>query len=240
MRLTCHILLLFLVFGSGCASEYRPCPNNQTDPTKQLYQDIVTELIEQRLGIGYLPAENIAYIQQHFREQKSLEITPADSVWERTHRVRFQRALFQDTARFQTFYLNTKPRRTNPELADLPVQFKTLTPETDVVKLIRAFAPSQQQASLDSLNRVQTDMGAADFQLCTAKLLPVGRYMPCTLEGGMGILTLSAVAWNAAGDQGLLSFSWQCGCKCGFGEVLWVEKVNGRWRIKQAVDTWIS
>ncbi|QIL77406.1 hypothetical protein [Hymenobacter sp. HDW8] len=237
MRLS--LLILLLVLGS-CESDYRVCPATHTNPTNLLYNDVVIELIERRFYLSYLPDENVKEIERYFSGVNLLEPTRADSIWIGKQRVRFQRQLFQDTAQFQTFYLNTVWQG-NPKLADLPGQFTAFRAGSRIATMLTTFAPHLEQAALDSLNGIQTRMQAAEFQLCTSKLLPA-RPRPYTrpLNIGGGVLTLSNVVFNKSQDQALLSYGWLCGPKCGFGEVLWVEKIQGRWRIKQAEGTWIS
>ncbi|OUJ68767.1 hypothetical protein BXP70_27425 [Hymenobacter crusticola] len=202
---------------------------------------MVIELIEQRLYDAYLPREDQQVIWQHFATVDHLEPTAADSQWHHAQKVHFQQQLYQDTVRFQTFYLRTVGAYT-AQLAGLPTQFTALQAGPKILARlaarITALTPQSPQAVLDSLNTVQRHMPAQEFQLCTAKLLP----LPATQrahEAG-GTITLSSVVFNAPQDQALLAYGWQCGPRCGFGEVLWVEKVNGRWHIKQAEQIWIA
>ena len=85
-------------------------------------------------------------------------------------------------------------------------------------------------------------MPAQEFRLCTSRLQGIiGE--PNWKEWkdlDVNVLALSKVFFNVKQDQAMLSFGWRCGPRCGFGEVLLVELVAGRWRIKQAIQTWIS
>ncbi|MBO3272228.1 hypothetical protein [Hymenobacter defluvii] len=233
---------VLLVFCSACGSnDFRLCPTTHTDPTKQLYNDVVIELIEQRLHDAFLPREDRQVIWQHFATIDHLEPTATDSLWYQAQKVHFQHQLYQDTARFQTFYLRTTDAY-KTQLADLPTQFTSLQAGPKVLArlaaLITALAPQSPQAALDSLNTIQRHMQAQEFQLCTAKLLP----SPAAQQAheAAGTVTLSSIVFNAHQDQALLAYGWQCGARCGFGEVLWIEKVNGRWHIKQAEGLWIA
>ncbi|GGF27295.1 hypothetical protein [Hymenobacter cavernae] len=237
-----QFLSVLLVLCSACgSSDFRPCPNTHIDLTKQLYNDVIIEIIEQRLHNAYLPKEDQQVIWQHFVTSDHLEPTAADSVWVRAQKVHFQQQLFQDTARFQTFYLRTMGAY-KTQLANLPTQFTTVQAGPKVLArlaaLITALAPQQPQAALDSLNTVQQHMQAQEFQLCTAKLVPLQAAQRVHEAGGT--ITLSSVVFNAHQDQALLAYSWQCGPRCGLGEALWVERVKGRWRIKQAEGIWIA
>jgi hypothetical protein len=234
------LLLLLFALGSACEpTAYRPCPSTHTDPTKQLYQEVLTELIEQGLMHAYLPAEDRARINFHFQDAQDRKLTPTDSLWLRYHLVLFQHRLYQDSARFQTFYLNT---RRYSLLANLPATFPALQayPKSTLAAWLTAIAPHQEQASLEQLRTVQQRMQPADFELCTAFLRPAERFGSPEMKEGVGLLTLSDVVFNATQDQALLAYAWQCGPNCGYGSLLWVENVNGHWRIKQEQETWIS
>ncbi|OWP64897.1 hypothetical protein CDA63_00635 [Hymenobacter amundsenii] len=219
-------------------AKFRLCPNMHTDLTKRLYNDIVTELIEQRFYNAYLPEEDQKVFNKHYLEVDHSVATAADRKWHQQQSVRFQNKLFGDTTQFQTFYLNISPAKDLLDLADLPDQFTKLRPQSAVATLITELAPSMPQAALDSLNHVQSLMLPSEFQLCTARLVPtIGTRQR---DNETKTLTLSKVVFSSARDQAILTFSWYCGPRCGFGEVLLVEQVAGRWQIKQAVQAWIS
>ncbi|PJJ60504.1 hypothetical protein [Hymenobacter chitinivorans] len=237
MRWTLYVLL---GLSSACQpTEFRACPNLQTDPTKQLYQDVVTELIEHGLDHAYLPEQQQQVLWQHLATVDHPVPTATDTAWHQEQEARFQNQLFQDTAHFQTFYLNTTYEK-GPVLADLPAQLSTLPPSSRVAGLLRSFAALSQQAVADSLRHLQRRLQAADFQLCTATLRAAEPAPAFGHSPGRGTLSLSKVVFNARRDQALLAYGWTCGPRCGFGEVLWVEKTKGRWRIRQAEMTWIS
>lgn len=246
MRYLPYLLLLSGLCLACVPNEFRPCPSTHTHPTKQLYNEVLTQLIEQDLYLAYLPESDRAYIQQHFQDRQAARITPADSLWLRHQIALFQNRLFHDRARFQTFFLDTSRVKQYPRsyLAALPETDSGLANLPKIAALLARIAPEQKQTALARLNTNQQLMQARDFQLCTARLLPTGasrfprpKKRP---DEGVGIITLSEVVFNAARDQALLAYSWQCGGMCGYGRVALVEKVNGHWLIKQQEETWIS
>ena len=122
--------LLVLVATSQLACQpttFRQCPNPHKDPTKRLYNDIVTELIERRFYNVYLPKQDQEVFQKHYLEVDHRVATIADSIWHQRQSARFQNKLFGHTAHFQTFHLNTSPVRASVDLAELPGSFSAIT-----------------------------------------------------------------------------------------------------------------
>ena len=176
MRSFLRGLLLLLALCSACEpNEFRPCPSTHTDPTKQLYQEVVTELIEHGLMRAYLPDEDRAALAYRFRDAPYRETaTRDDSLWVRYHLVLFQHRLYRDSARFKTFYLSTSRNGWYSHLDVLPTSFAVLqaNSRSRLGAWLTAIAPQQEQAALEQLNTIQQRMPAADFELCTSTLLP--------------------------------------------------------------------
>ncbi|NVO86032.1 hypothetical protein [Hymenobacter terrestris] len=242
-------LVLFVLLVLSATSQlacqpttFRQCPNPHKDPTKRLYNDIVTELIERRFYNMYLPKEQQEIFSKRYQVANSQAAMIADTAWRRTQSIRFQNKLFQDTANFRTFQLVTVPPKNARTPAGLPASFSELRASPDIAAMLTAFSSQQQQAVLDSINEVQAGMSAQEFTLCTARLQAATSEPNWRYWTGQDVqrITLSKVFFNEQRTQAILSFGWLCGPRCGFGEVLLVEQVAGRWRIKQAIQTWIS
>ncbi|QIX63280.1 hypothetical protein FY528_13580 [Hymenobacter lutimineralis] len=243
MRPVTTLLLFALLSFAGCEPKFRQCPTTHTDPIKQLYNDVLIEIIEKQLGRGYLPDEDRKFVWRHFQEVYAgnwpNEPSHHDSVWLHNQEAIFHNRLFQDSARFKTYYLNTSSQSIY-QIADLPNRFSAYAPGSRIGNWIKAIAPQQEQAALDSLNSVQNSIQPDNFQLCTARILSYEEHRPYRPEKGVGVLTISKIVFSKTQNQALLAYGWHCGSKCGYGEVLFVEKLGGRWHIKQAIGTWIS
>jgi hypothetical protein len=98
---------------------------------------------------------------------------------------------------------------------------------SSLAALLRAFAPQHPEAAMARLNRPQVTMAATEFELCTARLVPLVSRRTCWRDSGTGVLTLSEPYFNAARDQALIAYGWNCYGNCGYGAVLWVERVQG-------------
>tara|TARA_R110000796_G_scaffold77584_2_gene173192 strand:+ start:56183 stop:56905 length:723 start_codon:yes stop_codon:yes gene_type:complete len=53
-------------------------------------------------------------------------------------------------------------------------------------------------------------------------------------------MSFSKVVFNDAFDRGCFYYTLNCGGLCGTGNLVFVEKIDGRWRIIQTVTVWIS
>jgi|GEM_PF-2406824 len=243
---TCYRMknLPLLLLGVACAActpdaALKECPCTQSDPTKRFYNQVLTQLIENRLsaGLAFLPNEDVKQIWEG-------SDFGADTVRMAQLKVRAQNKLHGDTARYKTYYLNITPAPGNQlQLAALPAHYNPAKLQAFLLPLLAEVAPQQEQIALDSLNQTQQRLQPEDFQLCMARLTlapkswSVQRY---SSEAAVGRLTFSAPIYNVAHDKALVAYSWVCGARCGVGEVLLMEKVNGNWRIKRAEMTWMS
>ena len=60
------------------------------------------------------------------------------------------------------------------------------------------------------------------------------------MAGATGIVTFSAVGFDASGATAVVNIMYVCAGLCGNGDVLILEKKNGNWTIKQTVGAVIS
>jgi hypothetical protein len=96
------------------------------------------------------------------------------------------------------------------------------------------------------LSEAQQKYRASGFQACTFKVDSLGEAENLyELEAkqkanAIGQLSFSEIRWNKLQDKGVLYYEFYCGGKCGKGELIGFEKVNGRWRISDSVQLWVS
>ncbi len=57
---------------------------------------------------------------------------------------------------------------------------------------------------------------------------------------GPGLLTVSRPVFNKDFTKAYVRFGYSCGRLCGGGKDMIIERVNGRWRIKEYVNGWNS
>ncbi|MEZ5038608.1 MAG: hypothetical protein R2828_01895 [Saprospiraceae bacterium] len=54
----------------------------------------------------------------------------------------------------------------------------------------------------------------------------------------VGIMTFSAISLNNKADRGVLYFDWLCSRSCGYGNIVIVKKIEGKWIIEKILKAW--
>ena len=248
------MLLLLTMCAQPQPPGLRECPCTHVDPEKRLYNQVLTELIEQHFYSSYLPDSANLQIRQVLQLQfpQSSDYKLGSVEFKRYEIVRknleatHQNHLFNDSAQFKTFYLDTGSRRELYHFALLPT---AQTAQVSVVytkiharinSLFSQVVQDDSVAAITQLNLVQSAIAPVDFQLCTAKIVlrPSTSKRPLSWE--RLTIRFSKIVFNTARTKALLRYDMNCGGNCGFGEILLVEKTNGNWHIKQAEELWIS
>ncbi|ALW86384.1 hypothetical protein AUC43_15595 [Hymenobacter sedentarius] len=248
------LLLLLTMCSAPQQPNFRECPCTHTDPEKRLYSQVLNELIEQRFYGSYLPDSARELIFQELNKQFSPDSfnerdTALAKRYERVKKsleASQQNRLFNDSAKFKTFYLDTDSSRR-------VLSFVSLKPEDPLIDsvflrhyvklnaIIAQVTPSEKQITATQLSMLQQNISAPNFQLCTAKIAsqpaPSSK-RPWSRE--LGTVRFSKIVFNATKTKAVVRYDWICGGKCGFAEVLLVEKINSNWHIKQAEMLWIA
>jgi hypothetical protein len=194
---------------------------------------IIQQEFDKQFPQGFYGEKDTSVIKRMLATQEALEAIQ-------------QHRLFNDSARFKTIYLSTDSRRglypfTLPpasQPAEIPDAFVRIN--SRINSLFSQVVPSDTSVAMQQLNALQSSVYPADFQLCTAKITsrPSNRKRP--FDWDITTVSFSKIVFNATQTKALLRYDMNCGGKCGFGEILLVEKVNGNWHIKQAEQLWIS
>lgn len=239
---------------------FKECPCTHTDPEKRLYNQVLTELIEQRFYGLYLPNSAQSDIENALNQQfppSNYDVMDT-ATNARSHAAQMQlqavqqNRLFNDSAHFKTVYLDTTSRRGLNSLLSLhPIPAVLADLESSdssslasyhafyfrLNEMVANVAPKDKELAVGMLNTLQRNISSTDFQLCTAK---VETAFPTTSPPAIGYIRFSKIVFNATQTKALLRYDWHCGGNCGRGELLLMEKTNGNWHIKQAEMLWIS
>ncbi|WP_201981194.1 hypothetical protein [Hymenobacter rubidus] len=251
-------LFLLLLLLTMCAKpqppSFRECPCTHTDPKKRLYNQVLTELIEQRFYSSYLPDSANEQIREAIQLQfpQGSDFKLGTEEFRRYETVRKeleavqQNRLFGDSARFKTIYLDTDLRRGIHPFTLPPASQATESPDAfsqlniRINLLFSQVVRSDTADAIHQLNALQSDILPTDFQLCTAKIISRPSTSKRRFNWERTTVRFSKIVFNATQTKALLRYDMSCGSKCGFGEILLVEKTNGNWHIKQAEELWIS
>lgn len=248
------LLLLLTMCSQPEPAKFRDCPCTHTDSEKRLYNQVLTELIEQRFYSSYLPDSaneqirqvlNLQFPQSLNYKLGSIEVKRYETVRKRLEAIQ-QNRLFNDSARFKTIYLDTNPHRRLSPFTLPPALQTTETPDAFTEEKVRInslfsqVVPRDTSVAIDQLNTLQSGISPSDFQLCTAKIVSYSSNGKWPFDRNKTTVRFSKIVFNATQTKALLRYDMFCGGNCGFGEILLVEKTNGSWHIKQAEELWIS
>jgi hypothetical protein len=250
------LLLLLTMCSKPQPVSFKECPCRHTEPEKRLYNQVLTEVIEQRFYKSYLPDSANQQIQQALQLQfpqssdyklGTVEFNSYEAARKQLETVQ-QNRLFNNSSRFKTFYLDTDFRRalypfalpSAPTAADEEIPEVFIEEQARIRSLFSQVVRSDTSSALNQLNTSQSNISPTDFQLCTAKIIarPINRKRPFNWD--RTTVRFSRIVFDAKQTKALLRYDMNCGGNCGFGEILLVEKINGNWHIKQAEMLWIS
>lgn len=251
MKLLFLLLLLLAMCSSPETASFRECPCSHTDPEKRLYSQVLTELIEQHFYRYYLPDSAANLIQQELEQQfgqsdydeRDTVEAKRFAVAQKRLEIIAQNRLFNDSAQFQTLYLDITSRWGFLTRIDLPKSAPTTEGGRYVAELnslLSQIVLPDMPAAIIRLNRPSNNILPSDFQLCTAKIALRPQTNKRPWDRQLGTICFSNPVFNAMQTKALVRYDWYCGGKCGFGELLVVEKTSNAWHIKQALMLWIS
>jgi hypothetical protein len=224
MKTIFQILILIFIF-SCSTPEYKICEFETEDKELKLYNDILTELIEQRFYHGYL-----INISEELGSKYSPTLDYSDTVALKKNLILAQNQLFNDTAKFETICYSQEL-----QFGPWTHYSNDTTKELILRDLIKDVSSNWKQVA-GTLASVQDKYSPQDFHLCTSKIIPFRQWKDC----GIGKVSFSKLVTNDTKTKGLLYFEFNCGGNCGFGEIILVEKSKGRWTIKNTNQLWIS
>ena len=227
-QLPCSFILFVLLI--SCKPKYSQCEIETPDPYLKAYNDLFNEIVVKRAYDIYLGKDE----ERIFKEYLHF---PKDSNRIEKEVIRLHNKLFNDTSRFCTIYLDTLLK---PEFNSWrKIQNDTSAYSSKLQSMLTIFSKDGQEM-IDSLNSIQKRYTAQNFTLCTAIIRPISQLKVDTPKCQIGKIVLSEIIFNKLYDQALLYYEFECGELCGYGSLIYAEKKNGHWYIKQSIKTWIA
>lgn len=220
----------------------KECVYQTDNPRLRIYNDILIELVENHFYNLYLGEELVDSVWHGSRLYELQDSTDFYTELGRIYSFYSQRqkSIFHQPEKWGTFCLDTA-------LQDTFVFKDILGQDTlNADERMRAYfgidAQEWQSSFIDSFQTAQTEFQYDDFQTCTFGMAPItvnpSRFIFGT--GIIGYIQFSKVVLSKNQTMGWLYYAFYCGGKCGMGDLLTVEKVKGRWKIKKTTHLWIS
>jgi hypothetical protein len=224
-------LILGALLACGKRETCKICDFQTKDRKLKVYNDVLNDLIVNRF---------YGYLGKAFDEHPDNygEGDDFDTARYNRDRVKYHNQIFNDSSYFQSLCLDTVLKSTS--LKDWQDYLQNSNPDyatnsTIFSDLVDAVQPDRDQA-ISLLNEPQAQYKPGDFHLCVARLIPYKRFY----DWDIGKIAFSKIIFHSTDNRALLYYEYMCGGKCGFGEVLLVEEMNGHWIIRKRYELWIS
>jgi len=230
-RLPILMFILSCVTIAGCnkGETYKICEYQTDDRQLKVYNDVLNDLIAHRFYNGYLAK---AFEEHPYDYGEGQDF---DTARFNRDRVKYHNQIFNDTSYFQNIYLDTALRHSYWD-DYFPKTSSDSTPQVpELMELFDAFKDSPLLI-IDTLTLAQSQYRPSDFHLCVARLKLYKRPYDFSIPR----VSFSKIFFHPSKPQAMLYYEFICDTKCGFGEVLLAEEVNGHWIIKDRYELWIS
>ena len=213
----------------SCNESYRTCPCTSKDPELCIYQNLLTNITEQKTYNFFLGKDEERIFTSFMKQD-------ADTAAIRKEIVRLQHKLFNDSNRFAILVLDTSGflaedywRETinSSTTGNRKIQqqvLKYISDTTDLYENLSRKFPYQ----------------ASDFQLCTAKLRDFAPLPADSSRYFIGRLSLSRICFNDRRDAGVAFLKFKCGEMCGYGSLLYLRKYKNQWQVDDSAPLWIN
>jgi hypothetical protein len=211
-----HLTYFIFLILASCNVDKKVCEFTTDDEELLIYNNILTDLIENRMHGRYLGGREEEIGEQYYDSKGKVDTV--DGEFTRAHN-----DLFNNPSRFCIIYLDTtgQQRYFYDSLG--------LIPDPDLKQLINAYT-KDERAAIDKLNDFPRH-SLSDFGLCIARLEYWTDRVNSTVCS-IGRLRLSQPILNDKRDQGLMNYTWKCGELCGHGGLMRIQKKDEKWKIK--------
>ncbi|OKL41016.1 hypothetical protein [Pontibacter flavimaris] len=231
---------------ASCREEsvtYEGCEYETSDPQLQVYNDLLIELVENEFYYLYLgeKAEELKDVLDKLNDPDSVAAFNASNA----RLQELKQEVANDTSGLKTIYISYKNHHKyvfdefnaglwERQWADSPIR-----------QMLRKYDADSSTVFL-RLHDPQLEYSASDFQACTFKIGSlegaelIWELEPEQQQDAIGQVSFSEIQWNKQRNKGVLYYEFICGTKCGKGELIEFENMNGRWRISERTMLWIS
>ncbi|GAA4385249.1 hypothetical protein [Hymenobacter koreensis] len=229
-----RVIVGFLLLVMGCGTEAQQQKTAQPPVLRpsaeeiRVYNDLLNELVEERLYNRYLGAH-----------ERRISKAYAAAFYEKTDTTGLQQEI--DSLRN-----NIIQQRTKACIVYLDTVFRPFIEpwkfyeSAKVVSMIK-WVTTDAQTAVSTLSTGMPGLQSEAFQLRAAQIKPAQAYKKGAIgECFIGKVSVSKLVFNSDYTRCLLAYNFYCGDRCGRGELVSAEKRNGRWVIVQAEECWIA
>ncbi len=204
------------------------------------YNNVLQELVEDAFYQYYLNyfIDSASSLFDDYYYKKILDSAEYSS---RINILREQ--VLADSTKRCNLYLDT----TNfwkPQFTDIASKISDSSNTRFSVKLksiLTPFLGSDKGTSIiDSLNSVQKRYSYIDFKLKACKVKDLSSRKHFINECEIGVIRISKMTLDSSKTKALLYFEFYCGSKCGMGDLISLELIDGVWFINGNLQFWIS
>jgi hypothetical protein len=218
-------ILTSFIFLTSCRPQYKKCNCSSENEELKAYSEILNEIVDHR-------SYNLYLGEDEERIFKDYVAHPADTIRINKEVIRLQNKIFNDTARFCTIYLDTIPNRKFnswvyffKDSSEFGIRLQTAVREVS----------DNPAMVFSTVGSIQTRYQPKDFTLCTSKMEMIFPIDSICHRCCISVIRLSKIFFNSTISKGLLYYEY-VGRN---GNLLNVEKVNGRWIIANSIRTWM-
>lgn len=96
-----------------------------------------------------------------------------------------------------------------------------------------------KSAIIDTLSQI-AQLSVRDIVIDYLEVVPYTRKPFKPYGEGMGVISFSRTYFDEKGGKAILFYEFNCGPKCGAGEIVFLERESGRWKIVEYKRIWDS
>ncbi|TPE45352.1 hypothetical protein [Pontibacter mangrovi] len=240
------LVALFILSLASCREEsttYEGCEYETSDPQLQVYNDLLVELVENEFYYLYL-GEKAEALKDELDKLNDPDSVAAFNASNPTLQ-KLKQEVAKDTSGHKTIYISHKNHNKYVFEDFIAALWGRQGTDSPMRQMLRKYDADSSTVFL-RLYDSQLKYSASDFQACTFKIGSLeGAELIWDLEpeqqqDAIGQVSFSEIQWNKQQNKGVLYYEFICGTKCGKGELIEFENVNGRWTITERTMLWIS
>ncbi|SFG74764.1 hypothetical protein [Pontibacter chinhatensis] len=246
MRNKLLLVLFFILTLASCKEEsatYGVCKYETSNPQLQVYNDLLIELVENEFYYLYL-GEKADVLKDELDKLNDPDSVAAFNAGNAKLQ-ELKQEVAKDTSGLKTIYISHKNHHKYVFDEFIAALWGRQGADSPMRQMLRKYDADSSTTFL-RLHDPQLKYSASDFQACTFKVGSlegadlIYELEPEQIQNAIGQVSLSEIQWNKQRNKGVLYYEFFCSTKCGKGELIEFENVNGRWRISERTMLWIS